>query len=97
MTSSNIIVSERHGHMLELAQEMDLDYDAIVILSGDGGIHEVINGLAKHTEPHKALRIPIAQIPTGSANALSINHFGAKVRDAVHMRAISLIHFTGWF
>ena len=65
--------------MLELAQAIDLDYDAIVVLSGDGGIHEVINGLAKHPDASKALRIPLAQLPTGSANALCVNHFGPKV------------------
>lgn len=66
--------------MVELAESMSLDYDAIVVLSGDGGIHEVLNGLAKHPLAHKALRIPIAQIPTGSANAVCINTLGPKVR-----------------
>lgn len=65
--------------MLELAEAIDLDYDAIVVLSGDGGIHEVINGLAKHSDARNALRIPLAQVPTGSANALCVNHFGPKV------------------
>jgi sphingosine kinase len=65
--------------MLELAAAIDLNYDAIVVLSGDGGIHEVINGLAKHPDARKALRIPLAQVPTGSANALCVNHFGPKV------------------
>lgn len=65
---------------MKLSEDMDLNYDAIVVLSGDGGLHEVVNGLAKHPEAHKALRIPLAQIPTGSANALCCNHFGPKVR-----------------
>lgn len=65
--------------MAELAEKMDLDYDAIIVLSGDGGIHEVINGLAKHAQPYKAVQIPIAQVPTGSANALCVNLLSPKV------------------
>jgi len=72
-------VTDHSGHMVELAEKMSLDYDAIVILSGDGGVHEVINGLAKHAQANKALRIPIAQIPTGSANAVCINTLGPQV------------------
>lgn len=74
----DVTVTDHHGHMVELAEKMSLDYDAIVVLSGDGGIHEVINGLAKHPQANKALRIPIAQIPTGSANAVCINTLGPK-------------------
>ncbi|CAG7846122.1 Sphingoid long chain base kinase 4 {ECO:0000250/UniProtKB:Q12246} Short=LCB kinase 4 {ECO:0000250/UniProtKB:Q12246}; {ECO:0000250/UniProtKB:Q12246}; AltName: Full=Sphinganine kinase 4 {ECO:0000305} [Serendipita indica DSM 11827] len=66
------------GHMVELAQKVDLDVDAIVVLSGDGGIHEVVNGLAKHEQAARALRIPVAQISTGSANAVCVNILGPK-------------------
>jgi sphingosine kinase len=65
--------------MMEITEKMDTDYDALVILSGDGGIHEAINGLAKNSDPQRAIRIPISQIPTGSANSLSVNTFGVKV------------------
>ena len=66
--------------MVELAQKLDLDVDVIVILSGDGGVHEIVNGLAKHEhDPRRALRIPLAQVSTGSANAVSVNILGPKV------------------
>ncbi|PVF95594.1 hypothetical protein CPB86DRAFT_863699 [Serendipita vermifera] len=84
----DLTVSERHGHMIEITEKMSVDYDAIVILSGDGGVHEVINGLAKNSQPQKALRIPIAQMPTGSANAVCVNTFGVK--DAFNVSKASL-------
>lgn len=76
-------VTEHRGHMVELAEKISLDFDAIVVLSGDGGVHEVINGLSNHPDVHKALRIPIAQVPTGSANAVCVNILGPKVGKAL--------------
>ncbi|KAG8806967.1 sphinganine kinase lcb4, partial [Serendipita sp. 399] len=87
----DVTETDRQGHMLELAQEVSLDSDAIIILSGDGGVHEVINGLAKHSDPHRALRIPIAQIPTGSANALCINILGPKEGLSVEKACLNAI------
>jgi len=69
--------------MVELAEKVSLDFDAVVVLSGDGGVHEVINGLSKHSNANKALRIPIAQVPTGSANAVCVNVLGPKVFKAL--------------
>lgn len=47
------------------------DYSGIVVVSGDGLIHEVINGLMDRPDWRRAMRIPIGQIPGGSANALA--------------------------
>jgi len=55
------------------------DYDAVVAVSGDGTLHELINGFAQHKEPRKALKIPVAPIPAGSGNATSLNLLGAEV------------------
>jgi sphingosine kinase len=66
-------------HAYEIAKDLSLEYDAVVVLSGDGLIHEVINGLADHERPTDALAIPIAPIPTGSGNALSLNLLGKEV------------------
>ncbi len=71
--------TEYRGHMTSIAKDLDFKYDAIVVLSGDGGVHEVLNGLAQRPDGRKALTIPIAQIPTGSANALCVNVFGPEV------------------
>lgn len=69
-------------HAQELARAMPLDkYDAVVTMSGDGLVHEVLNGFAEHREPIRALRTPIAPIPTGSGNGLSLNLLGLHVSD----------------
>ncbi|KAJ7219297.1 ATP-NAD kinase-like domain-containing protein, partial [Mycena pura] len=66
----------KRGHAYEIAKTMTLDYDAIVIVSGDGLIHEVLNGFAHHQQPLSAFRIPIAPIPAGTGNGLSLNILG---------------------
>ena len=48
------------------------DYRGIVVVSGDGLIYEVINGLMDRDDWQVAIKTPIAQIPGGSANALSV-------------------------
>ncbi len=69
-------------HAQELSRAMPLDrYDAIVAMSGDGLIHEILNGFAEHREPIRALRTPIAPVPTGSGNGLSLNLLGLHVSD----------------
>ncbi|KAJ7774558.1 ATP-NAD kinase-like domain-containing protein [Mycena maculata] len=72
----DIIHTTRGGHAYEIAKTTSLDYDAMVIVSGDGLIHEVLNGFAHHEQPINALRIPIAPIPTGTGNGLSLNILG---------------------
>jgi sphingosine kinase len=67
------------NHAYEIAKDLSLEYDAVVALSGDGVIHEVINGLADHERPTDALAIPIVPIPTGSGNGLSLNLLGKEV------------------
>lgn len=67
----------RHGY--DIVKEMSLDYDAIAVLSGDGLIHEVYNGLADHENSDQALDLPIIQIPTGSANGFSMALLGTQV------------------
>lgn len=68
------------NHAFDTVKQSPLDYDAIVVLSGDGLVHEVFNGLARHSEPMRALKIPVAPVPTGSGNAMCLNLFGVKVR-----------------
>lgn len=66
----------RHGY--EIVKGMTLDYDAIVVFSGDGLIHEVFNGLADHDDSELAFNLPVIQIPTGSANGFSMALLGLK-------------------
>ncbi|KAJ7507087.1 ATP-NAD kinase-like domain-containing protein [Mycena galericulata] len=69
-----------------IARNVDIAaYDALVPISGDGIVNELINGLASRPDAASALRIPIAPIPAGSGNALSVNIMGPiKVLDVAY-------------
>ncbi|KAF9483786.1 hypothetical protein BDN70DRAFT_873404 [Pholiota conissans] len=76
--SLEVLYTTHQGQAQELAKNLPLDFDAIVIVSGDGLIHEILNGFAEHADPMKAFSIPIAPIPTGSGNGLSLNILGPE-------------------
>lgn len=42
-------------------------------------IHEILNGFAEHADATKAFSTPVAPIPTGSGNGLSLNLLGPEV------------------
>lgn len=90
-----------HGnHAYEIAKVLPLEYDAIVTVSGDGLIHEVMNGFAHHEYPMKAFSVPIAPIPTGSGNGLSLNILGLAVITPLLLSpkcSISFSTLEGWF
>lgn len=72
----SLIDTEYQGHAIQIAQDLDLEaYDTIVTVSGDGVIHEVINGLLQR--PSGGL-LPIGVIPGGTGNALSICLLGEQ-------------------
>lgn len=76
---STVKDTTHHGHAFDIAKALDLNYDAIVTVSGDGLIHEVMNGFANHEDPRTAFDTPIGPIPTGSGNALALNLLGFEV------------------
>lgn len=47
-----ILFSERPGHVVELAKEVALqDFDRLIVVGGDGTLHEVVNGLFDKGKP----------------------------------------------
>ena len=43
------VITERRGQALETVETLDLgEYDGVVTVSGDGGLHEIINGLYRN-------------------------------------------------
>ncbi|XP_038567221.1 sphingosine kinase 2 [Micropterus salmoides] len=75
--SYNLIQTERQNHARELIREILLpEWDGIIIVSGDGLLHEVINGLMERPDWEQAIKIPVGILPCGSGNALagSVNH-----------------------
>lgn len=77
-TSPQDTAHRNHAH--KVVTEMSLDVDCIVTVSGDGLIHECLNGLAVRHDKDKALQTPLAPIPAGSANAQCVNLLGIGVR-----------------
>ncbi|XP_075418370.1 sphingosine kinase 1 isoform X3 [Tenrec ecaudatus] len=69
---------ERRNHARELVRQEELDHwDLLVIMSGDGVVHEVVNGLMERPDWQTAIQKPLCSLPGGSANALaaSVNHY----------------------
>lgn len=51
---------------------------AILVVSGDGLVHEVVNGLMRRDDWQEAMKIPIGVIPTGSGNGLAYTLIRSK-------------------
>ncbi|XP_039183927.1 sphingosine kinase 1 isoform X2 [Crotalus tigris] len=71
-------VTEKHNHAWDLARNEDMSkWDAVVIMAGDGLLHEVINGLMERPDWKTAIQKPLCILPGGSGNALasSLNHY----------------------
>lgn len=61
------------GHAEEHASEFDqLDaYNAVVTISGDGLLFEVVNGLMSRPDWETAIKTPLGIIPAGTGNGLA--------------------------
>ncbi|KAF5357963.1 hypothetical protein D9756_001533 [Leucocoprinus leucothites] len=87
----HVTQTTHNGHAHDIAKDLATNYDAVVTVSGDGLIHEVLNGFAEHADPLKAFSIPVAPIPTGSGNGLSLNLLGAEHGFDVTRAALNVI------
>ncbi|XP_071330221.1 sphingosine kinase 1 [Trachinotus anak] len=73
-----LVITEHQNHARELVRKADLSqWDALVIMSGDGLLFEVINGLMEREDWQKAIQTPLGILPGGSGNALaaSVHHY----------------------
>nr|XP_012634341.1 sphingosine kinase 1 isoform X3 [Microcebus murinus] len=73
-----LMLTERQNHARELVRSEQLGrWDALVVMSGDGLMHEVVNGLMERPDWETAIQMPLCSLPAGSANALaaSLNHY----------------------
>ncbi|KAH7340253.1 ATP-NAD kinase-like domain-containing protein [Rhizoctonia solani] len=85
------IITKYSQHAHELAQECALDFDALLTVSGDGLVFEVLNGFRKRPDAAKAFAVPVCPIPAGSGNALSISLLGPKDGPDVAVAALNAI------
>lgn len=66
-----VIVTEHPGHAQSVVKTYDLSkIDAVIMVSGDGLLYEVINGIMERPDWATAINTPIGILPTGSGNAL---------------------------
>uniref|UniRef100_A0A2K6DCP3 sphingosine kinase n=1 Tax=Macaca nemestrina TaxID=9545 RepID=A0A2K6DCP3_MACNE len=83
--SFNLIQTERQNHARELVQGLSLsEWDGIVTVSGDGLLHEVLNGLLDRPDWEEAVKMPVGILPCGSGNALAgaVNQHGGPREDS---------------
>ncbi len=72
------------NHAYEYLSTSDLSYfTAIVSISGDGIIHEIINAIMHRSDWDKQRKTPLGIIPSGSSNALAWNLKLGDVKDAL--------------
>ena len=92
----DITFTTHRFHGLEIARdEPDLaeKFDSIVCVSGDGMVHEVLNGLVtRKVDAKRTLeQLAVAPIPTGSGNATSVSLLGAKQGFNLAQAALNVI------
>ena len=62
-----IIETTFAGHANELANQLDFDgFDGMIVIGGDGTMHEVVNGMLTR---HDKKQLPIGLIPGGTGNS----------------------------
>ncbi|PNJ88047.1 SPHK1 isoform 4, partial [Pongo abelii] len=65
--SFTLMLTERRNHARELVRSEELGrWDALVVMSGDGLMHEVVNGLMERPDWETAIRKPLCSLPAGS-------------------------------
>lgn len=66
-------MTTHRGHAEEVCSTIDLETvkDGILVVSGDGLFHEVVNGLLHRQDWEIASKIPLGIIPAGSGNGLA--------------------------
>lgn len=89
--SVDVLFTERFRHASEMAASLDfLKYDAILIVSGDGLIHEFLNGLSggKPLTAKEYLKLveklpPIGTIPGGTSNGTATHLLSSDPLEAM--------------
>lgn len=68
----DVIETEAAGHGTLIAREINLkEYRALITVSGDGLIHEVVNGfMTREDDEYKRTPLPIGVLPGGTSDGL---------------------------
>ncbi|OAV97795.1 hypothetical protein PTTG_01063 [Puccinia triticina 1-1 BBBD Race 1] len=92
-----VIFTTHAGHAGEVAENLDIDsVDVVSCVSGDGLVHEVLNGLGRRKSDFGAAinKLALTSIPCGSGNALSTNHLGPKHATNVQLATLNVLKGT---
>ena len=93
----NSIVTEYANHAYEIVSSLDMTkYTSILTVSGDGLLHEVVNGIMSRSDWMEVVnKISIAPLPGGSANGLSksITHLSGEKYTIINATYLVL---KGW-
>lgn len=79
-----LILTQRPNHGRDFASSSDLSrWSGLVIVSGDGLLHEIIQGLFQRDDNQDVINIPLGIIPAGSGNGLarSLAHINKEKYD----------------
>lgn len=88
----DLVVSERPGHLTELAAQAVRDgFSPIIAAGGDGTIGEVVNGLARAARSPSEPIGPLGILPLGTANDL-VSNLGLPTDLAAAARVIAAGH-----
>uniref|UniRef100_A0A8D2N818 Sphingosine kinase 1 n=1 Tax=Zonotrichia albicollis TaxID=44394 RepID=A0A8D2N818_ZONAL len=85
--------TERAHHAHEKVRDEDLSqWDTLVVMSGDGLLFEVVNGLMERPDWREAMKKPLCILPGGSGNALaaSINYYAGGCQCLHHNLCLCL-------
>eukprot|EP00048_Salpingoeca_helianthica_P011411 m.164580 g.164580 ORF g.164580 m.164580 type:complete len:541 (+) comp15225_c0_seq3:2695-4317(+) len=69
-----VIQTTHAGHATEYMQSVDIaQYDGYATISGDGLLHEALNGLMARPDRAEAMKKPLGVIPGGTGNSLAFS------------------------
>ena len=90
-----IIETQQRLHAFRAVRELDVSqFDALAIVGGDGTVHELVNGLASRADAERAMRLPIAPVPTGSGNGMAVSLQGAGDNFNVPLACLAAVKGT---
>lgn len=90
-----VILTTHRNHAKEYIQDMDItSVDSIAVMSGDGLMHEVFNGLTSRPDKDLASKLPVVIIPGGSSNAMAF-YLCEKSKETFNLQNCAYIAIRG--
>lgn len=82
-----LVVSDQQGSITKFIQSLTASeinqLRSMIVVSGDGAVHEVINAVMHHEHWQAAIKVPVGIIPSGSGNGLAYTLIRLKYPDSI--------------